>query len=385
MRKNKSGQAPAVQTGQLPTGSSGAGNGAKGAPKANQTCARPTGGSGAEKGAKGVPKVSQNGARPTGDSGAGKGVKGAPKAGGRRPLGACARALLRALAVYAAYMAAMLGAVFGVAAALPAALRALGAPDTLAAGASSASGLLASLLVLLGGLLASRRWRAPRASDGRWTGIGALIGAAIPAALTALALALDSMRLDNPLSAPSLSVSLPISLATVLASAFASEVFVRRILYDAVEQRHGRRCAYLAALALAALNVLTSGSRAFPAAYFGAALTAAAGCKLYERGGLRASAAMTAALNLWTHCLFGWPSAGESAGGALYALYSVSDAWLTGGDAGMAAGWAYAVCAAIAAGILFRGELSRGLSRLRRRGASSPDSGGKPPAGSEGH
>ena len=266
----------------------------------------------------------QNGARPTGGSREEKGAKGAPKAGGRRPLGACVRALLRALAVYAAYMAAMLGAVFGVAAALPAALRALGATDSLAAGASSASGLLASLLVLLGGWLASRRWRAPRASDGRWTGIGALIGAAIPAALTALALALDSMRLDNPLSAPSLSVSLPISLATVLASAFASEVFVRRILYDAVEQRHGRRYAYLAALALAALNVLTSASRAFPAAYFGAALTAVAGCKLYERGGLRAFGLDDRGAESLDALPLRMAERGRVRGRALYALYSVS-------------------------------------------------------------
>ena len=43
----------------------------------------------------------QNGARPTGGSREEKGAKGAPKAGGRRPLGACVRALLRALAVYA--------------------------------------------------------------------------------------------------------------------------------------------------------------------------------------------------------------------------------------------------------------------------------------------
>ena len=69
---------------------------------------------------------------------------------------------------------------------------------------------------------------------------------------------------------------------------------------------------------------------------------------------------MTAALNLWTALPLRMAERGRVRGRALYALYSVSDAWLTGGDAGMAAGWGYAICAAIAAGILFRGVLSRG-------------------------
>ena len=53
----------------------------------------------------------------------------------------------------------------------------------------------------------------------------------------------------------------------------------------------------------------------------------------------------------------------------LYALYHVSDAWFTGGNAGMTAGWGYVICATVAAGILFHSDLSRGLAQLRRRGA----------------
>ena len=40
-----------------------------------------------------------------------------------------------------------------------------------------------------------------------------------------------------------------------------------------------------------------------------------------------------------------------------------------GGNAGMTAGWGYVICATVAAGILFHSDLSRGLARLRRRGA----------------
>ena len=100
-----------------------------------------------------------------------------------------------------------------------------------------------------------------------------------------------------------------------------------------------------------------------------AALTAILGCRLYERGGLRASAAMRAAFNVWTLCLFGLASSDGSVLAPLYALYHVSDAWFTGGNAGMTAGWGYVICAAVAAGIVFRNELSCGLARLRRRGA----------------
>ena len=236
-------------------------------------------------------------------------------------------------------------------------------------GSSAVLLLITSFLFWRIGLRVSRRWRVQRAESRRWTGCGALIGAAIPAVLTALALALDSMRLENPLDAPAFSPVELVSLALWIVGAFGSEVVSKCILYDAVDRRYGRRYAYLAECAFWLLAILVTDSRTIVPAYLGAALTAILGCRLYERGGLRASAAMRAAFNVWTLCLFGLASGDGSVLAPLYALYHVSDAWFTGGSAGMTAGWGYVICAAVAAGILFRDELSCGLARLRRRGA----------------
>ena len=282
---------------------------------------------------------------------------------------ALGRTLLRAAIVFAAYTAAN-GALFlAVAIAyVVVCVTYMGLPGA-SMGSSAVLLLITSFLFWRIGLRVSRRWRVPRAESRRWTGCGALIGAAIPAVLTALALALDSMRLENPFDAPAFSPWLLVSLALWIVGAFGSEVVSKCILYDAVDRRYGRRYAYLAECAFWLLAILVTDSRTIVPAYLGAALTAILGCRLYERGGLRASAAMRAAFNVWTLCLFGLASGDGSVLTPLYALYHVSDAWFTGGSAGMTAGWGYVICAAVAAGILFRSELSRGLARLRRRGA----------------
>ena len=296
-------------------------------------------------------------------------AKGAPDASVPSPGRALGRTLLRAAIVFAAYTAAS-GALFlAVAIAyVVVCVTYMGLPGA-SMGSSAVLLLITSFLFWRIGLRVSRRWRVPRAESRRWTGCGALIGAAIPAVLTALALALDSMRLENPLDAPAFSPWLLVSLALWIVGAFGSEVVSKCILYDAVDRRYGRRYAYLAECAFWLLAILVTDSRTIVPAYLGAALTAILGCRLYERGGLRASAAMRAAFNVWTLCLFGLASSDGSVLAPLYALYHVSDAWFTGGNAGMTAGWGYVICATVAAGILFHSDLSRGLARLRRRGA----------------
>ena len=167
--------------------------------------------------------------------------------------------------------------------------------------------------------------------------------------IAALCLLPDSMRLDWPLRAPHITWTLPVLAAVSMFSALGEEAFLKRVLFDGLRARWsglwtmGVVCAVfgltgggLGAGVIAAVNVLLLGL---------------ACCLLYGRYGF------------WTSVGFRWGWSAANAfvlgfgGGdaAIYRLYGVSEALLTGGDAGPMHGlWATMALAGMIAGLIIK-------------------------------
>lgn len=293
-----------------------------------------------------------------------------------RGIGAFLRASLRALICFAIYTVAFLAIPLAVAFALANRFPGVSVQATSAATALSA-------LVTAGiALRVARRWRTPRTLSARWTAVGALTGLLLPAMLTALALALDSMRLERPLSEPALHLALALALLESAAICFSHGALYLRLIFDAAEARAGRSAAYFIACALTVLTAALRGGNA--AALLCAAAASAAQCALYERGGLFAPVAMEIAFSAWTSLLFG--GLGESFPGVspVYALYHVSEAWLTGGGAGLAFGWGLALIMAVAAMLLLRRELAALVRRFHHALPRAVGAHKQPPHGGNG-
>lgn len=203
------------------------------------------------------------------------------------------------------------------------------------------------------GLLLARRWNPSHHSFHRRLCLGAAgFGLAMGAGLTCAALLLDSMRLEAPLSEPSLSPLLIGAAAVAVLGKASSEVLTRRLIFDAVRRRG---LAYaVSSLAAALLTARWTN----PVSIVNALLMGLAGCALYERGGWISSAALTSAWTLWTSLIFGFPSVASSFG-SVYALYHVSEAWMTGGNLGPDCGLWMTFALLIFLALLFRKELRR--------------------------
>ena len=90
------------------------------------------------------------------------------------------------------------------------------------------------------------------------------------------------------------------------------------------------------------------------------------GCALYERGGLLASAALQTIWAAGATLLFGFPGMSASAA-AVCPLYHVSDAWLTGGNAGPMGGAWFTLLLSAALLILLRQPLVSAVRKLQSR------------------
>lgn len=213
------------------------------------------------------------------------------------------------------------------------------------------------LSILVSVLLARRRTQ-PVANNGRMVGIGALSGAVCGAVLTAVALVFDSMRLEWPLGEAQFSLKWISGIAVLLLACVSSEVMGKRLIFDPMRQRFGRIAGFAAAGIFAALSGLT-----LPGMLNGM-LFGLIGCVLYERGGIYASAALRTGWMVWTHTVFAWPESGSV---SLYRLYTVSDAWMTGGNAGADAGLGCTVILIILASILLRQKIALVILTMKRR------------------
>lgn len=225
-------------------------------------------------------------------------------------------------------------------------------------------------VALLAGMALARRWTPAQRSVAKETGKGALLGVAPGLVLTFAAFLLDSMRLENPLTEPAVSYSQVTALAVLLMGSLSGEVLTKRLIFDPMRSRYGRWGGVLAVLLM---SVLLSGSWSSGMGLITTALMGLAGCVLYERGGLMASAALTAGWSAWTAWLFAWPNTTSA---CVYRMYTVSEVWLTGGNAGAARGFGSMLLWAMIAAILLRKEMKRGIVRMKnmRRSTNGKDS-----------
>lgn len=190
----------------------------------------------------------------------------------------------------------------------------------------------------------------------------ALLGLLLSGGLGALALATDCMRVELPWSAPHLSLSQLSALLVLTLGRLLGEMLSKRLCFDAL-RAHSRRRAWIASAALATLLNLRSLSGL---GALNALLMAMVGCALYERGGLLASAALQTIWAAGATLLLGFPGMSASAT-AVWPLYHVSDAWLTGGSAGPMSGAWFTLLLSASLLILLRKPLVSAVRKLRSR------------------
>lgn len=190
----------------------------------------------------------------------------------------------------------------------------------------------------------------------------ALLGLLLSGGLGILALTTDCMRVESPWSAPHFSFSQLSALLVLALGRLLSEMLTKRLCFDALCAR-SRRWAWMASVALATLLNLRGLS---VLGVLNALLMAVVGCALYERGGLLASTALQTIWAASATLLLGFPGMSASAT-AVWPLYHVSDAWLTGGNAGPMSGAWFTLLLSAALLILLRQPLTAATQKLRSR------------------
>ena len=172
-------------------------------------------------------------------------------------------------------------------------------------------------------MLLTRKTEKPK-SGALWKGMA--LGLVLGGGLTLAALIFDSARFEISIREPQLSIQTLIAFALIVVGKFSHEVLCRRLIYGLYRKKQ-----VTAALISALVTTLLIGEWTVVGVLSGFLLGFVA-CALYERGGLLASTAFQVTWTAWTTLLFGFPGMTANAT-PVYALYHVSDAWLTGGHA----------------------------------------------------
>ncbi|MBE5809209.1 MAG: hypothetical protein E7317_12860 [Clostridiales bacterium] len=207
---------------------------------------------------------------------------------------------------------------------------------------------------LLGITYAGRHTQRTLALNGRGVERGLLAGLAAGAGVSVLALVADSMRREPALFAGAAAYVTILNAIAIAVAAVLPEIVSKRVVYDLTQN---------AALSALMFMFVTS-SPMSPVGSVTALLMGLAGVKLYVRRGLLTSAGMFIGWRLATGWLFAWPNA---SGAGVFRLYTVSDAWLFGGDRGPEAGALVLGACALCAVFCWRTELRGAWSGLMKR------------------
>lgn len=187
----------------------------------------------------------------------------------------------------------------------------------------------------------------PAPTAGLWG--ASLSGVLMAVIIAALCLLPDSMRLEWPLTAPRFTAALPVLCAVSLLSTLGEEAFLKRVLFDGLRENWN---GIWAAAVVCAVFWLTGGGLAGGVvAYVNVLLLGLACCLLYTRYGFWTSVGFRWGWGLANVFLLGF--GGGNA--AIYRLYGVSEALLTGADAGPMHGlWATVVLAGVIVGLTWK-------------------------------
>jgi len=182
-------------------------------------------------------------------------------------------------------------------------------------------------LVMRGWWLKKRRAAADFRQGLAWAGVGA----GIAAAAAALFVLFDSMRLEWPLTEPVFSVNIVMMLPVTLFTAFAEELFAKGVVFDLAADRMKRLWAYV--ISAVVFFLFNGGYAGTVVSGINVLLMGIVCCMLYEKYGLWAAALFRGAWSYVSVFIVGFGAV--NAAGSVYALYGVSETWLTGGDGGM--------------------------------------------------
>jgi len=180
-------------------------------------------------------------------------------------------------------------------------------------------------------------------------------GVCMAVVVAALCLLPDSTRLEWPLTAPRFTGTLPVLCAVSLLSTLGEAAFLKRVLFDGL---CGRWNGIWATAVVCVVFWLTGGGLAGGVvAAVNVLLLGLTCCRLYTRFGFWTSVGFRWGWGFANVFLLGF-GGGDT---AIYRLYGVSEALLTGGDAGLMHGlWTTMALAGVVLGLTFE---HKGLSR----------------------
>ena len=209
----------------------------------------------------------------------------------------------------------------------------------------SAVGTIVIFLVLSKKLLGKREEE--RFNWGRmfkWAGIGFI--AAVAGIL--LCLILDSLRLETSFAQPAFGITQLIALPLCFLVKLAGEIFVMDYLFESAQERLNK---YIAFFMVLAVELLLEGMEEELTVFMliNSSLQVLLCCLMHNRVGLPATVGL----------LFGWSyvltAIFSTSNGVIWQYYTVSENWLTGGEAGLFGGaWATLVLVLLIASMLLR-------------------------------
>jgi len=209
---------------------------------------------------------------------------------------------------------------------------------------SAVTAVVSAALVALSAWL-KRLWSGIRTSSpasGHGFACASLEGLSVALIIAVLCLLPDSMRLVWPLNAPRLTWSLPVLCAVSLMATLAEEMFLKCVLFDGLKRRWG--AAWATALHCLLFFVSYGGYAGNILSGINVMLLGGLGCAIYTVKGFWASVGFRWSWSVATVFLLGFGGAEAS----VYRLYGVSEAIMTGGDAGPIYGlWASIAFAAL--------------------------------------
>jgi len=187
----------------------------------------------------------------------------------------------------------------------------------------------------------------PMPSARLWS--ASMSGVCMAVVIAVLCLLPDSMRLEWPLTAPRFTGPLPVLLAVSLLSILGEEAFLKRVVFDGLR---GDRNGIRATAVVCTVFWLTGGGLGGGVvAAVNVLLLGLACCLFYARYGFWTSVGFRWGWGLANVFLLGF--GGGNA--AIYRLYGVSEALLTGGDAGLMHGlWTTMALAGVIVGLTLK-------------------------------
>jgi len=163
-------------------------------------------------------------------------------------------------------------------------------------------------------------------SGGLWK--ATTVGILGPVIVAAFCLIPDSIRPEWPLTAPRFSWTLPVMAIVSLIAAVAGEAFTKRVLYDGLRTRWN---GLWAGVVVCAVFLLGNGLGGSVVGAVNTLLLGGAVCALYTRYGFWTSVGFRWGWSMANVFLLGF-GGGDA---AIYRFYGVSEALMTGGDAGL--------------------------------------------------